>query len=261
MLPKPKHLDPKYGMQFQDQSIVDAYHHRPPYPAETFDILSSLITDEPRTVLDVGCGTGDIARNLVQFVDRVDAVDFSEAMLAKGKTLPGGNSLQLRWIYGSVEDVQLFPPYALITAGESVHWMAWDKVFPRFQEMLTPHGYIAIIERNMVTNSWDAELRIIQRYSTNRVFRPYNLIEELEKRSLFQIYGEKRTAPIPFVQSIDQYIEATHSRNGFSRERMTAAQATAFDNEMRNVLAPFAKDEKIALQIVGHIVWGKPHTY
>ena len=71
MIPKPKHLGLEYAAQFKDRGIVDAYPHRPSYPPETFEILSHLIPDEPRTVLDVGCGIGDIARRLVEFVARV----------------------------------------------------------------------------------------------------------------------------------------------------------------------------------------------
>src|SRR5947209_7119795 len=115
MLPKPKHLGVEYAVQFQDQSIVDAYQYRPPYPAELFEILLSLISDEPRTVLDVGCGRGDVARQLVEHVQRVDAVDFSRSMLERGKQLPYGDHPQLHWIFGRVEDVALHPPYALIT--------------------------------------------------------------------------------------------------------------------------------------------------
>src|SRR5262249_55186769 len=62
--PKPDHLGPEYAAQFGDPSVVAAYRHRPPYPAEVFDILVGLIADEPRAVLDVGTGTGEIARGL-----------------------------------------------------------------------------------------------------------------------------------------------------------------------------------------------------
>jgi predicted TPR repeat methyltransferase len=83
MQPKPTHLGPAYSAMFRDQSVADAYPHRPPYPAAVFDTLAELITDTPRAILDVGCGTGDIARPLVARVDRVDAVDISAAMIAQ----------------------------------------------------------------------------------------------------------------------------------------------------------------------------------
>ncbi|HEX8036810.1 MAG TPA: class I SAM-dependent methyltransferase, partial [Ktedonobacterales bacterium] len=119
MQPKPKHLGPTYAAQFQDAAIVAAYPARPPYPAEVFEILAGLITAEPRTVLDMGCGTGDVARRLAPLTTRLDAVDVSSRMIALGKTLPGGNAPNLCWIVAAAEDAPLEPPYTLITAGES----------------------------------------------------------------------------------------------------------------------------------------------
>src|SRR5690242_7654573 len=116
MLPKPAHLEVRYAEQFQDQSIVRAYQHRPAYPAEIFSTLAGLITGEPRVVLDIGCGTGDVARPLANLVGRVDAVDFSKAMLERGRTLPGGDNPKLKWVFGRVEEVPLEPSYKLITA-------------------------------------------------------------------------------------------------------------------------------------------------
>ena len=67
MIQKPKHLGVQYAEVFKDASVVEAYQYRPSYPAEVFEILSGLITTEPRHVLDVGCGTGFLARNLVNY--------------------------------------------------------------------------------------------------------------------------------------------------------------------------------------------------
>lgn len=64
MLPKPKGLGPAYAAQFGDPSVVDAYPTRPPYPPELFTILLGLLGDETPNILDLGCGTGDIARGL-----------------------------------------------------------------------------------------------------------------------------------------------------------------------------------------------------
>ncbi len=81
-------------------------------------------------MLDIGCGTGDIARLLARLVERVDAVDFSAGMIQVGQGLPGGSASNLWWIIGKVEDVQLDPPFALVAAGESLHWMDWEIVLP-----------------------------------------------------------------------------------------------------------------------------------
>ena len=65
------------GKVFGNPGVAAAYVHRPPYPSDVFDILTGLIVDEPRTVLDIGAGEGAIARPLAPRVDRVDALDIS----------------------------------------------------------------------------------------------------------------------------------------------------------------------------------------
>ena len=180
-------------------------------------------------------------------------------MIEIGKRLPNGDQPRLRWIYGAVEEVALDPPYALVTAGASLHWMDWSIVLPRFKEVLVPGGYLAIVDQNTLPEPYYIVLReIIPRYTTNKDFEPYDLIEELERRDLFQKVGEKTTAPVPFVQSIDDYIESFHSRNGFSRDRMAPDQAAAFDQEARNILLKSHKDGVVPLQVVGSVIWGLP---
>lgn len=259
MQPKPKYLGPEYGAQFQDAAIVAAYSMRPPYPAEVFGILTDLLTAEPRNALDLGCGTGDVARRLAPLVARVDAVDTSSRMVAHGKTLPGGDLPNLRWIVGSAEVAPLEPPYALITCGESLHWMDWPVVLPRLRAALALDAYLAIIERGEEPTPWSADLlRLIMRYSTNRDFKPYYLMSELESRGLFRKMGERKTAPMPFEQSVDDYIESIHSRNGFSRDRMRPEDATAFDAGVRDLVTPHAPGGMLHLRILATVIWGMP---
>jgi SAM-dependent methyltransferase len=259
MQPKPEDSRAYFADTFKDQRVVDAYRHRLPYPDEVFNILAGLMADEPRAVLDVGAGSGDIARKLVNFVNRVDAVDFSQNMIERGKQLPGGDSARLRWIYGKVEEVQLSPPYALITAGSSIHWFEWEKAFPLFRSVLTPHGYLALVYRRTLPMPWDAELRKLRaQFLSQRDSRSSRVIGELETRGFFHKQGEKETAPVPFFQSIDDFIEGLHSRSSFSREHMGQQKADELDHRVRTFLLQYHPDRMLLLQVVGVVSWGTP---
>lgn len=259
MLPKPRHLGPEYAAQFADQGVADAYRHRPPYPDEVFALLADLIVDEPRSVLDVGCGTGELARRLAPAVDRIDAVDVSGPMIDLGRRSPGGDHPNLSWMLGSAEEAALRPPYALVTAGASLHWMEWDIVLPRFRQVLTGNGSLAIVGQETSPVPWaDALQRLIDRFSTNRHYRPYDLVAELVARDLFRRDGERRTAPVAFSQAVAEYVESFHARNGFSRERMGSARAAAFDAAVSGLVAGHCPSGRVELTIVGVVVFGRP---
>ena len=244
-----------YATAFQDKSVVEAYRHRPPYPAETFDILTRLLNKEPRYVLDVGCGRGELARQLVERVERVDAVDFSLSMIEQGKQLPNGNHPRLHWFDGRIEEVQLQPPYALVTAGESVHWMDWSIVMPRFAEVLMDGAYLALVERQTIPDPWSLLGDVLALYRSDRyVAQPHDMREQ----RLFQPVGESTTDPLLFVQSIEDVVESYHSRAGFSRERLGSVQAEAFDQEAKKALLKSYSTGVIPFQVHAHVVWGFP---
>ena len=260
MQPKPEDFGTHYAEEFKKQQVVDAYRNRPPYPPEVFDILMHLITDEPLAVLDIGAGSGDIARNLVNFVERIDAVDFSQNMIARGKQLPNGTHPHLNGSYGKVEEVPLTPPYALITAGSSIHWTDWPIAFPRFRSLLTSNGHLALIYRQTLPMPWDEELRKLgAQFSMRRGSRSSHVVKELEIRGLFHLQGEKETTPIPFLQSVDDFIDGLHSRSKFSRERM-GQQATEFDRQARTLLLPYSQGGILPLRVIGSVTWGIPEN-
>ena len=244
---------------FRNQSVVDRYHLRPPYPQSIIDALVALATDLPRAVLDVGTGTGELARRMVQAVDRVDAVDVSPAMLARAATLVNGDHPRLRWLLGAVEDVPLEPPYALITAGSSLHWLRWEAAFARFASVLSPRGVLAIVHRDLVAVPWRGQLHDLQQsFAWGRDGRRPQVLPELERRGLFRALGRREEGPIPFAQSVDDYVESLHSRSGLALERMAVADVAAFDRQARALVEPWSSNGLLQLAVMGSLVWGTP---
>jgi trans-aconitate methyltransferase len=257
MHPKPAHLTPEHAALFQATSIVDAYPHRAPYPLETFDVLVSLMTDAPHIVLDAGTGTGKIARFLAPRVDRVDAVDWSAEMVTKGQQLEGGKHPHLRWICGRMEEVALWPPYALITAGESLHWMEWDVVFPRFAQVSTPQALLVIVERAVQPVAWWDEVRAVLKQYASYQAQSYDLVHEITMQGFFKLGGEHLTAPHRWCPSVASYLTSLHSQSSLSREALGAARLAAFDWRLKKPLIPLSVNGTLQMEVCARIRWGK----
>ncbi len=258
MTDKPACFGQQYASAFREESVAGAYAYRPPYPPAAFKVLTGLLPSKPQRLLDVGCGTGALARKLTFLDLPIDAVDISPAMVARGQRLPHGDHPLIHWAVGATETISLTPPYALITAGESLHWMDWHIVLPRFARLLAPGGHLVILDIWYQPLPWSDQLgQVCQQYSTNRDYQALDLIAELKRRDLFMEQGRTETEPWPFRQSIDDYIESFHGRASFSRERMTPAQAAAFDGAVRGMVTSYTH-ASLELSIVARIVWGRP---
>lgn len=256
---KPAHLGPLYGAQFEDESIARAYQTRPPYPPSLFAQLADLMVS-PGPVLDLGCGTGDIALGLIDRVEHIDAVDPSAAMLRVARSRRGADRPGLRWIHASAETFSPTAAYALAVAGESFHWMDWPIVCGWLAPALLPDARLALVTERSFSGLPPSEGLggVIARYSTNREYRPYDLVAELTSRGLFDEEGRSVTPPQPFAQSIDDYIESWHTRNGLSRERMPAADAVAFDAAIRDLVTQHCIGGEVRGTVTAAVVWGRP---
>jgi len=247
---------------FTHRGVAEAYRHRPPYPSEVFTILEKLIVDERRDVLDVGAGEGALARPLAARMDRVDAVEVSAAMVAAGRERPGGRRDNLRWVVAALERCRLRGPYALVTAGASLHWMAWDPVLRRVAAAMTERASLVVVEHGPRDLPWSDQLvKVIQRHSRRPDFDPrHSLVDALCEAGHFDLVGRTETAPVLFRQPIESYVEHFHSTASLARELMPEDEAVAFDSAVEQVVRPWSADGMLDLPIVANLAWGRPRT-
>jgi SAM-dependent methyltransferase len=256
--PKPRGLEPCYAAQFQDAAVVAAYISRPPYPDSLVSLMVGLAGGSSGRILDIGCGTGELARRIAPRVRSVTAIDQAERMIAQARKLPGADATNLRWIVGRAEDAPLDEECSLVVAAESFHWFDWDILCSRLAQCRRSPILLVVEDRRELKSPWADELgALIAKFSTNQDFQPYDLIDELLSRSCYAVEGREVLGPESFAQSIDEYIASIHSRNGFSLDRMPVLASRTFDLAVRRAIAPHATDDVLELQIETCVTWGR----
>lgn len=255
--PKPRGLERRYAEQFCDASVVAAYSARPPYPEALISILLDDACAVRPHILDLGCGTGELARRLAPHAQAVTAIDHSERMVSQARALPGGDACNITWIVGRVETAAVSGPFSCALAAESLHWFDWQELWPRLLEWL-PSSRLVIVERRELPSPWSDEVTsMIASYSTNRDFERYDLLDELTSRRCLLVERTTALGPDMFRQSVEDYITSIHSRNGFSRDRMPVDAAHEFDAAVEAAVAPYARDGILVLSVETRVISGR----
>lgn len=124
--------------------------YREGYPDEFFELLKDkfCLSGNDR-ILDLGCGTGQIAIPLAGSVKEVVAMDPEPEMITEGKEQATSRNLNnITWIVGGSEDLpelrEKLGRFKLVTIGTAFHWMDRKKVLDDLYEILTDEGGIAI---------------------------------------------------------------------------------------------------------------------
>ena len=245
---------------FAHPEVAAAYRHRPPYPDEVFDRLHGLVVDRPATVLDIGAGEGALARPLAAVVDHVDAVDVSAAMVEAGRSRPGGRRPNLRWVVGAIETCDLGGPYALVTAGASLHWMDWPITMARLSAVMTERATLAVVEHGPRSVPWeDGLVEVIRRHSRSPDYDPaFSVVEALAEQGRLEVLGGAETRPTTFRQPVDAYVEQFHSTASLARELLSDVEADAFDQAVAEVVGPWVREGLLTMDVVATLAWGRP---
>jgi ubiquinone/menaquinone biosynthesis C-methylase UbiE len=92
--------------------------YRPPYPEELMDDLRQRLPASGRgRLLDLACGTGQIAFPLADAFAEVWAVDQEEESVAYGRAkAEAGGITNITWVSGSAESVALDGSFELVAS-------------------------------------------------------------------------------------------------------------------------------------------------
>lgn len=124
----------------------DYARHRAGFPERFFAELEKRgLAFANRTILDIGTGTGTLARGFAARGGRVCGVDPSAAMLHQARSLAVGADLSATWCGGRAETLP-FPPghFDLLGAGQCWHWFRRPLAAREAYRVLRPGGHIVI---------------------------------------------------------------------------------------------------------------------
>ena len=119
--------------------VAESYDRgRPSYPREA---VEWLVGPGPRSILELGAGTGKLTRALVELGHDVHATDPDEAMLdVLRRHLP-----DVRTSVGGAESIPAPDlSYDVVIAGQAFHWFDLDKALPEISRVLNPGGTLAL---------------------------------------------------------------------------------------------------------------------
>lgn len=122
--------------------------YRPRYPRQLFDdLVHEFGLDGRGRLLDLGCGTGELAIPLAKYFEHVLAADPDADMLAAGQAkaqkLKIGN---IGWQKASSKELNhLKGPLWLVSMGQSFHWMDQEKVLDYLYDLIDRGGGLAIV--------------------------------------------------------------------------------------------------------------------
>ena len=130
--------------------------YRPGYPEEVLNtVRAAYHLDGTGRLLDLGCGTGQLAIPLHADFAEVVAVDVSPEMLAEGRRQgERADATNIRWLQMRAEDISpALGHFRLVTLGSSFHWMDQDEVLRRSHDLLVPPGGLALLSNPSIWNS------------------------------------------------------------------------------------------------------------
>lgn len=139
--------------------------YRVPYPGPLLaEIRTKADLSGQGALLDLGCGTGEIALHMAPFFRDVTAVDIDPEMLAAAKQKAQKRGIHtIQWRNQSAEQFSAdADSFELVTIGAAFHWMDRRTIAERVKEWLLPGKPLVVLGYTSIWSGTAAWLPLVR---------------------------------------------------------------------------------------------------
>ncbi len=249
---------------------------RPRYPVVLLDAIERAVNVRPDVaLLDLACGTGDVALNFVDRIADIWAIDLEPEMVETGRRLAQERGIgRIHWLTGRAEDADLPEDhFGMLTIGRAFHRLNRPLIAQRALGWLRPRGcfidlgagYSGLFEPD---EPWLAAAgEVYQRWLPRAHKSPAEVSSssapDQPKATTPTVLTDagfidvaKHEFEVPYVREIDQYLGYLMSTSYSSREFWGEAWP-GFEADLRKTLATVAPTGVLIGNISAYFVIGR----
>lgn len=247
--------------------------YRPAYPPPLFEDLLAR-TGEGGLLVDLACGTGEIALPLHDRFAHIQAVDLEPDMIEAGRTKADRvGAHNIAWNVGRAEDLTVTEPAQLVTIGNAFHRLDRPLIAEHAYQWLAPGNCLAILGSSTPwsgTEPWQAiTVDVVARWSSepgnpastsattgNSGATARRTHEDILREAGF-IDVTEYPFPTPHTWTMDEFIGFVWSTSYTATIRENPSLAEGFEKDLRAQLHECEPSGQLQESIAHYYILGR----
>ncbi|ULO05508.1 class I SAM-dependent methyltransferase [Paenibacillus sp. 19GGS1-52] len=242
-----------YGLELFKGTAAYYSRYRPLYPSSLVRYLvDQFALDGTGRMLDLGCGSGQLALRFTDWFQQIMGMDTEPEMLDEAKRLATESRVDnIQWLNGKAEDITAeFGEFRLVTIAKAFHWMDRGRVLELLYNNVASNGGIAIIDNSLKKEEpqiWQQKVNEVvrrwlgeERKAGNSTYTPpAEKYEDILSRSPFKRVESHQLPCYTHIWTIDSIIGNLYSTS-FASRRLFGNNVDRFETDLRQTLYDFS---------------------